>query len=44
MTTSTAVVRGICVVDDDAEKTCGVGDAARRVFAGGGTVTWVGTI
>lgn len=36
--TSTAVVRGLCVVNED-EKTLGAGKAAIRVLAGAGTVT-----
>lgn len=35
---SIAVVRGLCVVDEDAADS-GDGRAARRVLAGGGTVT-----
>jgi len=35
---SIAVVRGLCVVDGDAADS-GAGRAARRVLAGGGTVT-----
>jgi len=38
---STEVVRGLDAVEED-ETTSGVGNAARRVLAGGGTVTvWV---
>jgi len=36
---SIAVVRGLCVVDDDDAADSGAGRAARRVLAGGGTVT-----
>jgi len=36
--TSIAVVRGLCGVDEDAADS-GAGRAARRVLAGGGTVT-----
>jgi hypothetical protein len=36
--TSIAVVRGPCEVDEEAT-TSGVGNAARRVLAGAGTVT-----
>lgn len=40
---STDVVRGLDAVDDE-ETTSGVGNATRRVLAGGGTVTvWVWT-
>ena len=35
---STAVVRGLPVVDEELAAS-GVGNAAKRVFAGGGTVT-----
>lgn len=35
---SIAVVRGLCVVDEDGANS-GAGCAARRVLAGGGTVT-----
>jgi len=41
--TSTAVVRGLPAVDEELA-TSGVGNAAKRVLAGGGTVTvWVWT-
>jgi len=36
---STAVVRGLWVVEGEDETISGIGEAARRVLAGGGTVT-----
>lgn len=42
-TTSTDVVRGMWVVEEELMM-FGVGDATRRVFEGGGTVTTEGTV